>query len=65
MTWFGNDVGFKDGVKLDVAVVSSVEEDPLADQVSMLVKIHKQLRIMNIHLAIMTGEKITNGDIGE
>lgn len=49
--------GFAGGA--EIPVTSDV------DAVLLLRKIYKQLTIMNIHLAAMTGEKITSGDLGD
>lgn len=54
MTWFGNPLP-----------EGAAKEETSTDVVGLLNKILKELRLMNLHLASMTGEQLTKEDIGE
>lgn len=46
----------------DGATTEQTALDVGAEQLAIMRKIYKQLAIMNMHLAEMTGERITSGD---
>lgn len=50
----------------DPALPAGASKDETAqDVVGLLGKILKELRLMNLHLASMTGEKFTTNDLGD
>lgn len=58
----------RDGVtyyrqRVSVESLPGLANDSAADTVGTLNKILKELRLMNLHLAAMTGETFTNEDI--
>lgn len=60
----------RDGVtyyrqRVVIESMPDMANDSAADTVGMLGKILKELKLVNLHLASMTGESITKEDIGE
>lgn len=60
----------RDGVtyyrqRVIIEAMPDMANESAADTVGMLGKILKELRLMNLHLASMTGERFTMNDLGE
>lgn len=65
MTWFGNSLPENAATESTLTTLNTTTFENSSDTVGLLNKILKELRMMNIHLASMTGEKLTTNDLGE
>lgn len=60
----------RDGVtyyrqRVNIEQLPDMANDSAADTVGVLGKILKELKLLNLHIATMTGEKFTMNDLGD
>lgn len=65
MTWFGNPLPENAATETTLTELHTTTFEGSSDIAGTLGKILKELRLMNLHLASMTGERPTMNDIGE
>lgn len=63
MTWLGNSLPENAATESTLAELNTTTFENSSDTVGTLNKILKELRLMNLHLTSMTGERFTNNDI--
>lgn len=63
MTWLGNSLPENAATESTLADLNTTTFENSSDTVGLLNKILKELKLLNLHIATMTGEKFTKNDV--
>lgn len=65
MTWLGNSLPENAATESTLTELNTTTFENSSDTVALLGKILKELKLLNLHIASMTGEQLTTNDLGD